>query len=114
MRVGAQIGSSVGRRGRFTGPAVGVPWSSSHWVVRIRRKTGGSGHAQAWRGERADPGARRAERAEDGTEEVEATQTAEATRWGRGGWPAGGGGVLRRDGEGGGCYAGERGDLTLV
>jgi uncharacterized protein YgiB involved in biofilm formation len=76
----------VGRRGRFTGPAVGVPWSSSHWVVRIRRKTGGSGRAQAWRGERADPGARQAERAEDGAEEAEATQTAEATRWGRGGF----------------------------
>jgi hypothetical protein len=44
-----------------------------------------------------DLGALHAERVKDGTEETEAAQTAEATRWGHRGRLAYGGGVLRRE-----------------
>jgi hypothetical protein len=44
-----------------------------------------------------DLGALHAERVKDGTEETEAAQTAEATRWGHRDRLAYGGGVLRRE-----------------
>jgi hypothetical protein len=46
---------------------------------------------------RVDLGALHAERAENGAEETEAAQTVEATRWGCGGRPTGGGVMLRRE-----------------